>query len=696
MAANGAPEKIAILGGGIAALVTAFELTSPPDWRDRFESITLHQMGWRLGGKCASSRGPNGRIEEHGIHGFLGSYYNALPLFAACYDELARPAGKPLATFEEAILPENFGVLWECRGHNPKAWAQRFPTNDRSPRDTRPFDPLQRAIAGVIESFGAQLLQFEPHGMGAAVKAQAQRLLERAAAALAADAVLGPSHPLVDIIDGGWRTLGGLIEPMIDGDDALRQLFIVIDHALTLVCGALKDDVGALGYDRLDDEDFSHWLARHGANRVTIASPLALNHINMTYQYPDGDTSRSPRMAAGCYVHWALQAVGYMGSFVWHFAAGTGESLIAPLYLVLARRGVKFEFFHKVEALRVSPDQATVASVEIAVQATLKAPDGGYDPLVEVKELPCWPAAPLFDQLVEGDAMKAAGVDLESYWTPWPAPRSLTLEAGRDFDRLVFAISIGAVPHLCAELLAARQPWRDMVAAIPALITQGMQIWLSEDLYKLGWNIPLRSGEMVFSATYLNPQNGQAEFSALLPYEDWPAGNPPRGLWYFGGLMVQEGAPPPFTDHDYPARQNARVKYQSIQYLQTAIGALLPAATTNATTPPGDPFGLNFDLLIDTRTPPGTGVQRFDSQFWRANIDPSERYVASPPGSTRYRLKAWDSGFSNLVLAGDWIYTGLNVGSVEGTVMSGKLAAHALCGTPPLNAIVGYPLNDHG
>jgi len=78
------PQKIAILGGGISALTTAFELTRQPDWQSKFD-ITVYQMGWRLGGKCATARGPNGRIEEHGIHGFLGCYYNALPLMADTY-----------------------------------------------------------------------------------------------------------------------------------------------------------------------------------------------------------------------------------------------------------------------------------------------------------------------------------------------------------------------------------------------------------------------------------------------------------------------------------------------------------------------------------------------------------------------------------------------------------------------------------
>ena len=89
----------------------------------------------------------------------------------------------------------------------------------------------------------------------------------------------------------------------------------------------------------------------------------------------------------------------------------------------------------------------------------------------------------------------------------------------------------------------------------------------------------------------------------------------------------------------------------------------------------------------------GHGALRFKQQFWRANIDPTESYVTSPPGSTAARLKAWDSGFSNLVLAGDWIYTGLNVGSVEGAVMGGRLASHAVGGYPALSAIVGYPVS---
>ena len=48
-----AKKKIAILGGGMAGLTTAYYLTKTPELRAQYE-VTVHQMGWRLGGKAAS------------------------------------------------------------------------------------------------------------------------------------------------------------------------------------------------------------------------------------------------------------------------------------------------------------------------------------------------------------------------------------------------------------------------------------------------------------------------------------------------------------------------------------------------------------------------------------------------------------------------------------------------------------------
>jgi uncharacterized protein with NAD-binding domain and iron-sulfur cluster len=77
--------RVAVVGGGCAALTTAFELTRP-EHEGRFE-VTVYQMGWRLGGKGASGRGVSDRIEEHGLHLWLGFYENAFRLMRECYQE---------------------------------------------------------------------------------------------------------------------------------------------------------------------------------------------------------------------------------------------------------------------------------------------------------------------------------------------------------------------------------------------------------------------------------------------------------------------------------------------------------------------------------------------------------------------------------------------------------------------------------
>ncbi len=686
------PKKIAILGGGISALTTAFELTSQPNWQAQYD-ITLYQMGWRLGGKCATARGPNDRIEEHGIHGFLGCYYNALPLMADCYKALNRPAGVPLATFEEAFKPGSFVLMWEFINGNLKRWPFTAPTNSLMPDDPSSLQNIRHWVGALVQ-FVDQLFEPEqtpalsPHGIemaiGRALLAELRRIILDAESLV--EHMLAAFDPL-------WNWLKAKLQALVMDNDELRRLYIMVDFLLSLVRGTIADNIFERGFDVIDNENFSDWLQRHGASVMTASSPLALNTVNLSYQYPQGDTARTALMAAGCYLHWTLRSFAFMGAFAWLFEAGTGETVIAPLYEVLIKRGVKFEFFHKVASLELSADKTNVSAINMGVQATLKAPAAGYQPLINVQGLPAWPGDPLYDQLVEGQALKDQNIDLESYWTPWHPVATKQLQAGRDYDQIVFAISIGAVPYLCADIVAARPEWQAMVSKVTTVQTQTMQIWLNRTTTELGWDIPFKHPtDTVIGATYINPLDGQVDFTHLLQWENWPAAHAPKSLWYFSGAMDDYDTPPPFTDTDYPRRQNERVKAQCIQYLQASTGPLLPLATTNAVSPPGDPISLDFTLLhAYDPAHAGIGIKRFDQQFWRANIDPTERYVTSPPGSTPARLKAWGSGLSNLVLAGDWIYTGLNVGSVEGAVMGGKLASHAVCGLPLLKDVVGYP-----
>ena len=100
-------NRVAILGGGLGALSTAFQLTSSPDWREKYD-VTVYQQGWRLGGKCASGRDPRpgygSRIYEHGLHLFGGFYDYSFSLLRRCYDELGRPEGHPNRRYRDAFV----------------------------------------------------------------------------------------------------------------------------------------------------------------------------------------------------------------------------------------------------------------------------------------------------------------------------------------------------------------------------------------------------------------------------------------------------------------------------------------------------------------------------------------------------------------------------------------------------------------
>jgi len=155
----------------------------------------------------------------------------------------------------------------------------------------------------------------------------------------------------------------------------------------------------------------------------------------------------------------------------------------------------------------------------------------------------------------------------------------------------------------------------------------------------------------------------------VLPHESWPAAYAPKSVAYFCSVFPA-GDLPPQSDHGYPGRSFEESKRNAVELLNQRIGALWPAAASVF------PWQWVHDPLQ------AQGEARFDRQFWRANVDPSERYVLSVAGSSAYRPTSDGAGLAHLYLAGDWIRTGLNAGCVEAAVMGGMHASRALSGYP--------------
>jgi uncharacterized protein with NAD-binding domain and iron-sulfur cluster len=161
--------------------------------------------------------------------------------------------------------------------------------------------------------------------------------------------------------------------------------------------------------------------------------------------------------------------------------------------------------------------------------------------------------------------------------------------------------------------------------------------------------------------------------SHVLPRETWPQADAPGAVLYFCDVWP-DGPIPPASDHRYPERERSAVIDGSRQWLAAYPGITWP----NAVHPPST--ALDWNVLHD---PSGdTGERRLSSQYFRVNVEPSERFVQSATGTTRYRLTADGSGVESLYLTGDWIRNGLNVGCVESTVISGLQCARAIDGRP--------------
>ena len=158
-----------------------------------------------------------------------------------------------------------------------------------------------------------------------------------------------------------------------------------------------------------------------------------------------------------------------------------------------------------------------------------------YKPLVTIKDLPCWPSEPRYEQIAEGAELQAQHIDLESAWTPWPDREEKTLEVGTHFHRVVLGISQAALKDICPELIKSSKAWQDMVGKLETVSTQAMQLWLGPDAAGLGWRWP----PAVLTA-YAEPFDTYADMSHLIKREDWPTEIVPRSIAYFCGPLKEE------------------------------------------------------------------------------------------------------------------------------------------------------------
>ncbi len=662
-------ERIHILGGGLAGLAAAWALTSEPHWHKR-RTVTLHQAGWRLGGRCASGRNPAHawRIEEHGPHVWMGFYDNAFAMMRGAFAELGRPQGSRIATFDDAFSAEPHGAVLRRAGGGWESWPILPGVNAGRPGETTGFSwrhLVETVLGGTADVLAGRGGGPGPDGEvapgagplrpGGVAVGLAGSLLALASAPLRRDhraertraAALASLRRLQRALRARGRR-GAAVER------AARRGWILGDLGLAILRGLVTDrllgrPLGA--FDRLDDETLLGWLRRHGASEPTLRSGPVHQVHEVCFAFRDGDPEQ-PDLAAGAGLRTLLRvAFTFRGALLYTMRAGMGETVVAPLYEVLARRGVQFRFFSRVDGLEVDPAGGALRAVRMQIQA--RGRNDRYDPLVDVDGLPCWPVRPLADQLREplpGPAHHELDVR--------PArARRRRLVQGRDWDALVLALPIEVLAAIGGGLPRAAPRW-EAALTVPTAATRVGQLWLDRDREGLGWR-----GGGPFVGGFAPPFPNWADLSHVLAEERWPGNAGPRSAAYVCGPMPD--APPDLALAD----GRARVRRELTSWLEQEATGLWPAATA-----PGG--GFDWSVLHD---PEGrTGPARLDAQYLRSNHRLAERQPLSVSGCNRHKLRAGDSGLAGVVVAGDWTFNGFNVSCVEGAVLSGLQAARAL------------------
>lgn len=530
-------ERVLILGGGLGALSTAFELTRTEELRDRFDVHVLAQ-GHLLGGKGASwrNRARADRIEEHGLHVIFGFYHNFMRVFREVYGELARPLSVDPSTFDEAFKPQDTVVF-----HNGvEGYAVRFPRT--------------------------------PAGYGAGPTSLSQQL-----------AVLGG---LAQSILGGTFT-SVLASVLPGGNTVAREIAVFV---ATLARGVIDDVlVGGKSWDDLDALDFREWMESHKFLPVDIASSAIMQvPYDGVFAYEGGDQQK-PKLSAGIAARGLLELVSdYERAVYYEMSTGMGEAVFAPMYELLKQRGVKIELFAKVKEAHLVG--GSVDKVVYARQAAVLAGPYDYDPLQTIGTVRCWRQHPDATQL---DPLSPALIE-----DPYADSSSgqigpdVELLVGSDFDWVVCALPAPVTARVLKSVPASSPLAR--IANIPTVATLHLQSWLDDHRHALGWN-----WNASVLGGFRQPLNSMQENTRLLSIESWPLSGPQSLLYAsgpFGGGWATDSEDPVARD---AAKLAARAEAKT--FAVSELGRVFPAGVVPGTSTfdldrlhapwtPGDPF----------------------------------------------------------------------------------------------------------
>lgn len=654
--------RLVILGGGIAALTTAFYASELGHERVFPGGIHVYEMTDALGGKGASRRTTTKniehRIEEHGLHVWFGFYDNAFWLLRRCHEYLENEAtahgyerwGSALRDIDQGFRPCSRIAAVDFDGASWVPWVADFPEDSTErPWHVRSDDPgfakptaLAARALRLAETFLYSVL-----GRPSATDPPFETILDPSLVPLpfhlpkttglwsAVDQLLSQSvtsAASLEILSTGLRVLAAaatevrnrLDEP-VRRHPALRRTWYLVDLLLAAVRGLIDDGVLSTGrFELIDGIDLRGWLALHGASEESVSCGLLKALVyDVAFAYEDGNPAR-PSCSAATGVEGLLRVLlTYRGALMWKMNAGMGEIVFAPIYEALLRRGVEFHFGHRVESVVLSGR----GERRRATRITFREGSGTRQP-------------GRLQTLVVDDGKLAGTLP---HWGPPPAvdpdARSRRLPAlalGRH-DMVVYGLPVGTISGVVRN---PPEAWATCAREVRTVATAALQVWLDVPVTRYApWATP-----DVTLGGYTEPFDTWADMKVLSGERSAdPERHNPRSVAYFTNVA-------PGAQGDPTPSQHERDRWID-DFLDHGLTGLWPEFDRNS-------------MVIE--------------HYPRFNYDPSSRYTLSLPGSLSARLSPSNDQIVNLRAVGDWTRNGINGGCIEAAVISGMIAARDL------------------
>lgn len=705
-------QKVIILGGGVSGCSAAYWLTYTPEMREKYE-IHLYQSGWRLGGKGASGRNPETkRSYEHGPHAWYGGYENGFRMLRDVYQQYFERFGQHgkfsnfFGTSDDAV----FHPATESSYFDPQSsevWKWLFPSyplgqdGDGSP-PPRLWDSVKRVWQQLKDNLSSENLTHNfvipvntllPNLSTDSSEPQGTDIIKLTEDAIH-NAMEGSDDVVQEFTSSGWifnlfreKLNEALGDPNVD-----RRTVVMLDFLFTLTVGTIKElKFNKKNIDDLNGMEFQEWLKEHGAKYPSAEdSPYISTLYDAAFAFKDGKTRD---MAAGTALRVTLWIFfGYKSNYIYKMQAGMGEVVFSPIYKLLCEKNgtaeplVNAHFFQRVIGLELDDEGKRISKINMQQQAK---PIGEYDPLIDAKmdheDHPfwCWPDAPKWDDLENGSTLSkldSPGVDLESRWTRVgiEEENNYSFDIGPD-DLIIFALPAPVLPELVTDLASASPRFAKMLDTIDSVQTSATQLWIKKSQSTDSSELPLGyehgMNEQVIMGGADNPLSIHLDYSPTLSTEkphpsdaSYDPDEAPQHLLYSCGVLPDSDvAQTPNPEGDLPHQLHATLEKQLGSWLNNESTKVFPLLA--------DEDG-NFDWsrIGDPN------ADYISQHYHRVNFDGHSRYILSTTNSIQHRLRPNESGFDNLTLAGDWTKTGIDLGCVEASVISGMLAVEAISG----------------